>query len=224
MNLLVVEDDADVADAVRQALIAAGHTVRVASDGQMGLHLLRQETFHAAILDVGLPGLSGTMIAKHYRKGGGQTPIVMLTARDALPDRLSGFDAGADDYIVKPFAIQELMARLKAVTRRVSPPSESDFLSVGELAIDLQAHEATRSGRKLDLTPREFALLAYLARHEGKTLSRTMLLDALWGYTSDAYANVVDATVARLRKSLDEGFERPLIETVRGVGYKLKAR
>ncbi|HEV3308942.1 MAG TPA: response regulator transcription factor [Chloroflexota bacterium] len=222
MRLLIVEDDNIVAELLNRGLVAEGHTVTLIHNGPQALQTLKEHQYDAAILDVMLPGLSGAEVAKRFRLAGGRTPILMLTARDALPDRLAGFEAGADDYVVKPFALQELSARLKALGRRAGSAADHERLVVGELIVDLRAHEATRAGKTLVLTPREFALLAYLARHEGKTLSRSMILDGVWGNSVDAYGNVVDATIRRLRKSLDEGFDRPLIHTVRGVGYKLR--
>jgi len=172
-----------------------------------------------------LPGLGGLDIARHLRADANRVPILMLTARDALHDRLTGFDAGADDYLSKPFAFEELLARLRAITRRAGGGGvpESDRLVVGDLVLDLRAHEATRAGQPLELSPKEFALLEYLMRHPGQVMSRTLILERVWDYGFDSFANVVDATVRRLRKAVDEGYDTPLIHTVRGVGYKIKA-
>jgi len=174
-----------------------------------------------------LPGRDGLEIARRLRADDNRVPILMLTARDALHDRLKGFDAGADDYLPKPFAFEELLARLRAITRRagggVGAAPESERLVVGDLVLDLRAHEATRAGRALELSPKEFALLEYLMRHPGQVMSRTLILERVWDYGFDSFANVVDATVRRLRKVVDEGYDTPLIHTVRGVGYKIKA-
>jgi DNA-binding response OmpR family regulator len=223
LNVLVIEDDPTVGDLLEDELKRHGYEVTLARDGRRGLALLRNGSFDAVVLDVMLPSVRGFDVARRFREDGGRTPILMLTARDALPDRLAGFDAGADDYLVKPFAMQELVARLKAVSRRRAGWPDVQRVVVGDLVINRQAHEAAREGRALALTPREFALLEYLATHSGKTLSRTMIMEHVWGHSVESFGNVVDVTVGRLRKAVDEGFDKPLIQTVRGVGYKLKA-
>lgn len=223
MHLLVVEDDRSLADLLRRGLTQEGHQADVAHDGTAGLDRALSGAYDALILDVMLPGLDGLSIARHLREERMDTPILMLTARDALHDRLRGFDAGADDYLSKPFAFEELLARLRAITRRIHPHVDEDRLAVGDLTLDRRAHEVTRDGRTLDLSPKEFTLLEYLMRHPGQVLSRTMILERVWDYGYDSFANVVDATIRRLRKEVDEGFDVPLIQTVRGVGYKIKA-
>ncbi len=227
MHLLVVEDDRSLADLVRRGLTQERHVVDVAHDGAEGLERAESGVYDALILDLMLPGLDGLAITRRLRADANRVPILMLTARDALHDRLKGFDAGADDYLPKPFAFEELLARLRAITRRASGGAdaapESERLVVGDLVLDLRAHEATRAGRSLDLSPKEFALLEYLMRHPGQVMSRTLILERVWDYGFDSFANVVDATVRRLRKVVDEGYDTPLIHTVRGVGYKIKA-
>jgi len=227
MHLLVVEDDRSLADLVRRGLAQERHVVDVAHDGAEGLERAESGVYDALILDLMLPGLGGLDIARRLRADANRVPILMLTARDALHDRLKGFDAGADDYLPKPFAFEELLARLRAITRRASGGAdaapESERLVVGDLVLDLRAHEATRAGRSLELSPKEFALLEYLMRHPGQVMSRTLILERVWDYGFDSFANVVDATVRRLRKVVDEGYDTPLIHTVRGVGYKIKA-
>lgn len=223
LRVLVVEDDASVAGLLRQGLTEEGHVVDVANDGHTGLEMAEDGIHDALILDVMLPALDGVGVASALRREGIDIPILMLTARDALRDRLRGFDAGADDYLTKPFAFPELMARLKAITRRTGATPEDDRLIVGDLVMDLRAHEVTRGGRLLVLSPREYNLLEFLMRNEGRALSRTMILDRVWEYTFDSFANVVDATIRRLRKAVDEGQDTQLIQTVRGVGYKIKA-
>jgi DNA-binding response OmpR family regulator len=223
MHLLVVEDDRSLADLLRRGLTQERHSVEVTHDGRDGLDRAETGVFDALVLDVMLPGIDGLEIARRLRSGGADTPILMLTARDALHDRLRGFDAGADDYLSKPFAFEELLARLRAITRRTAQHADEDRLVVGDLVLDRRAHEVTRAGKPLDLTPREFALLEYLMRHPGQVLSRTLILERVWDYGFDSFANVVDATIRRLRKEVDEGFDQPLIHTVRGVGYKIKA-
>jgi DNA-binding response OmpR family regulator len=223
MRLLVVEDDRSLADLLRRGLIQERHSVDVSHDGDEGLERAESGAYDAMILDVMLPGTDGLEIARRLRAGGTDTPILMLTARDALHDRLRGFDAGADDYLSKPFAFEELLARLRAVTRRSASHIDDDRLVVADLVLDRRAHEVTRAGKQLELTPKEFALLEYLMRHPGQVLSRTLILERVWDYGFDSFANVVDATIRRLRKVVDEGFDPPLIQTVRGVGYKIKA-
>ncbi len=225
MRLLVVEDDRALADLLRRGLTQERHVVDVAHDGTEGLERAESGAYDALILDLMLPGIDGLAIARRLRADRNAVPILMLTARDALHDRLTGFDAGADDYLPKPFAFEELRARLRAITRRAGTrtPAEDDRLTVGDLVLDLRAHEATRAGRTLDLSPKEFALLEYLMRHPGQVMSRTLILERVWDYGFDSFANVVDATIRRLRKEVDEDFAQPLIHTVRGVGYKIKA-
>jgi two-component system OmpR family response regulator len=221
--LLIVEDDRSLATAIRRGLTQEGHVVDVVHDGAEGLDLARSGVHDAVILDVMLPGLDGMTVARALRADDVHVPILMLTARDALPDRLSGFEAGADDYLTKPFAFEELLARLRAVARRGSTPVPEERLVVGDLVMDTRSREVTRAGRSIDLPPREYALLEYLMRHPGQALTRTMILDRVWEYGFDSFANVVDAAILRLRKAIDEGSSQPLIHTVRSVGYKIKA-
>jgi DNA-binding response OmpR family regulator len=195
----------------------------VVHDGTEGLDLAETEVHDAVILDVMLPGMDGMTIARRMRADKVYVPVLMLTARDALPDRIQGFDAGADDYLTKPFAFEELMARLRAITRRGGAPVANEHLAVGDLVMDTRSREVMRAGKIIDLTPREYALLEYLMRHPGQALSRTMILERVWEYGFDSFANVVDAAILRLRRSVDEGFDKPLIQTVRGVGYRIKA-
>jgi len=223
MRLLVVEDDQSLADALRRGLTQEGHVVDVVHDGEEGLDLAESGTHDAVILDVMLPGLDGMTVARRLREENIHVPILMLTARDALPDRISGFDAGADDYLTKPFAFEELLARLRSITRRGTGPIAEERLVVGDLVMDTRSREVIRAGQVIDLPPREYALLEYLMRHPGQALSRTMILDRVWEYGFDSFANVVDAAILRLRKAVDEGFDQQLIQTVRGVGYRIKA-
>ncbi|HZT97792.1 MAG TPA: response regulator transcription factor [Chloroflexota bacterium] len=223
MRVLVVEDDRDIANLLRKGLTQESHVVDVVHEGHEGLDRAEDDIYEAVILDVMLPGVDGISIANQMRRDGITTPVLMLTARDTLPDRLQGFDAGADDYLTKPFAFEELLARLKAITRRALQIPEDDRLVVGDLVMDLKAHEVTRGGRVVELSPKEYALLEYLMRNQGHALSRTLVLERVWDYTFDSFANVVDATIRRLRKAIDDGHEHQLIQTVRGVGYKIKA-
>jgi DNA-binding response OmpR family regulator len=223
MRLLVVEDDRSLAEAVRRGLVQEGHVVDVVHDGQEGAFLAQTGVHDAVILDVMLPTMDGLEIAQTLRREGCHIPILMLTAREALSDRLRGFDAGADDYLTKPFAFEELMARLRAVIRRGSAPVADETLVVGDLVMNTRAREVRRGDTVLELTPREYALLEYLMRHPGQALSRTMILERVWEYGFDSFANVVDATILRLRRAVDGGFDKQLIQTVRGVGYRIKA-
>ena len=223
MRLLIVEDDRSLAEALRRGLTQEGHVVDVVHDGAEGLDLAESGVHDALILDVMLPRLDGIALARQLREEDLHLPILMLTARDALPDLIRGFDAGADDYLTKPFAFEELLARLRSITRRGSAPIGEEQLLVGDLVLDTRSREVRRAGRVIDLPPREYALLEYLMRHPGQALSRTMILDRVWEYGFDSFANVVDAAILRLRKAVDEGSDQALIQTVRGVGYRIKA-
>jgi len=222
MHLLVVEDDVALAGLLRKRLQHALHVVDLAHDGIEGLERAGSGVYDAVILDLMLPRLSGFEVARQLRADGIATPIVMLTARDAVQDRLRGFDAGADDYLIKPFAMEELLARLHAVTRRGSLDPEADRLVVADLVLDRRSCEVTRAGRPITLAPKEYQLLEYLMRHQGQVLDRTLIVERVWDYGFDSFANVVDATIRRLRRAVDEGHEQPLIHTVRGLGYKIK--
>jgi DNA-binding response OmpR family regulator len=223
MHVLIVEDDQVLADMLRRKLVSRRHTVEVAGDGSTGLEYAGGGAFDAVILDLMLPRLDGIALARRLRADGVGTPIIMLTARDALQDRMAGFGAGADDYLIKPFAFEELEARLQAVSRRGTLMPDGDTLVVGDLVLDRGSREVTRAGQSITLAPRDFALLEYLMRHPGQALSRTVILERVWDYGFESFANVVDATIRRLRKAIDEGHEQPLIHTVRGLGYKIKA-
>jgi two-component system OmpR family response regulator len=223
MRLLVVEDDRSLAEALRRGLVQEGHVVDVVHDGVEGLDLAESGVHDAVILDVMLPEMDGLTVARQLREGGIHVPVLMLTARDALPDRVRGLDAGADDYLTKPFAFEELLARVRAITRRGGAAVSEEQLVVGDLVMDTRAREVMRAGQLIDLPPREYALLEYLMRHPGQALSRTMILERVWEYGFDSFANVVDAAILRLRKAVDEGYDKQLIQTVRGVGYRIKA-
>jgi len=223
MHLLIVEDDQALADMLRRKLAGRRHTVEVAYDGSTGLEWAAGGAFDAVILDLMLPRLDGISLARRLRAAGIGTPVIMLTARDAVQDRLAGFSAGADDYLTKPFAFEELEARLQAVSRRGALTPDSDTLVVGDLVLDRGSRHVTRAGQPIALAPRDFALLEYLMRHPGQALSRTVILERVWDYGFESFANVVDATIRRLRKAIDEGHEHALIHTVRGLGYKIKA-
>ena len=223
MEVLIVEDDERVAGLVEQALLGAGHRPAVARDGVGGLALAERFSYDLIVLDVLLPELDGLIICRELRRRGLRTPILMLTARDAIPDRVRGLDAGADDYLTKPFALEELLARVRALGRRVTE-TQDDTLAVGDLVLDLARHEAHRDGQNIELTAKEFDLLAYLMRNSGRVVSKDQITEHVWGYDSQATSNVVEIYIHYLREKVDRAMPhaRPLIRTVRGVGYTIK--
>ncbi len=221
MHLLIVEDDERLAGLLRKGLKGEGHVVDHVADGVQGLEYAEGDAYDAIILDLTLPGLDGLEISRRLREHGSTIPVLMLTARNALHQRLEGFNAGADDFLAKPFAFAELLARLRAITRR-GALLEEDKLVVADLVLDRVSHQVARGGRELTLAPREYALLEYLMRNPGRVRSRTMILERVWDYGYEAFTNVVDAAILRLRKEVDQGFEQQLIHTVRGVGYMIK--
>jgi DNA-binding response OmpR family regulator len=223
MRILLVEDDHRMARLVGEALGDSGLRVTLAHNGLDGLQLAENEEFDALVLDVMLPGIDGIEVCRRLRQKRRSTPILLLTARDAIADRVRGLDAGADDYLVKPFAVAELLARLRALDRRAGGYLEETTLTVGDLTLDLKRIEATRGGRQITLTAREFRLLECLMRHEGHVLSREQLCQRVWGYDADLMSNVVETYMHYLRDKVDRGFGRPLLRTVRGVGYTIKA-
>jgi DNA-binding response OmpR family regulator len=220
MRILVVEDELKVAAFVRQALEEEGHHVETAHEGETGLNLAQQADYDLLILDGLLPVRDGLEICRSLRATGSRIPILMLTARDAVEDRITGLDTGADDYLTKPFALGELLARVRALQRRggaMDPPQ----LSVGDLTLDPATRRVRRGGRELWLSAREFSLLDYLMRHAGRTISRSMLLEQVWDFHFDVGTNVVDVYINYLRNKIDKGQKIKLIHTVRGVGYRL---
>jgi DNA-binding response OmpR family regulator len=223
MYVLLVEDDPRIARVVERALREANHRVDVAPDGEDGLARAESGAYDLVLLDVMLPELSGLEVARRLRKQRLRTPILMLTARDAVQDRVHGLDAGADDYLTKPFALDELLARVRALGRRTADGVDDEALTVGELTLDLARHEAHRAGQSTELTAKEFDLLAYLMRNAGRVLTKAQIMDYVWGYDNEATSNVVETYVHYLRDKVDRGFERPLIRTIRGVGYTIKA-
>jgi DNA-binding response OmpR family regulator len=224
MHILVVEDEQRLAFLLRRVLLEERHTVDLAHDGPTGLDLALSDTYDVVILDLMLPGMDGLEICRQMRAERIMTPVLMLTARGAVEDRVTGLNVGADDYLTKPFAMEELLARINALLRRRDRPfDEAHHLTVGDLTLDLVRHEARREGRLIELTAKEFALLEYLMRHAGQALSRTQIVDAVWRYDLEALSNVVDIYIHYLRDKIDQGSSRPLIKTVRGVGYKIDA-
>ncbi len=221
MRLLLVEDDPRVARLVRQALVEAGYETTVAGDGLAALDLAEDGDYDLIILDILLPRLDGLGVCRRLREQRVRTPILMLTARDQVPDRVRGLDAGADDYLVKPFAVEELLARIRALLRR-SAEEQDERLVVADLTLDVATHTVTRAGQPIELTPREFRLLAYLMRHPGRVLTKEQILEHVWGYDSDASPSVVELYIHYLRQKVDRASAVPLIVTVRGVGYCLR--
>lgn len=222
MRILVAEDDEVIADFVSQGLREAGYAVDVASTGPEALKQALDGGYDAAVLDVMLPGLDGLSVIEQLRAKKQQTPVLILSARHTVDDRVKGLQAGGDDYLTKPFAFAELLARLQALLRRSAGTTEPTRLVVGDLTLDLLSRKVERGGRAIELRPREFALLEYLMRHPGRVLSKTMILSHVWGYSFDPGTNVVDVLVSRLRDQVDEGFATKMIHTVRGAGYVLK--
>ncbi len=222
MRVLVAEDDSVIADFVAQGLREAGFVVDVAATGTDGLRQAIGGGYDAAVIDVMLPGMDGLALIEALRAKKVQTPVLILSARHTVDDRVKGLQAGGDDYLTKPFAFAELLARVQALLRRASGTTEPTRLTLGDLSLDLLSRKVERAGQVLDLRPREFALLEYLMRHPGRVLSKTMILSHVWGYSFDPGTNVVDVLVSRLRDKVDEGFAANLIHTVRGAGYVLK--
>ena len=221
MRVLVVEDELKMARALRRGLEQEGHAVDAALDGHDGLHRASEWDYDAIVLDVLLPGLDGIEVCRRLRRAGRWAPVLMLTARDGVADRISGLDAGADDYLVKPFAFEELLARLRAQVRR-GVPERPAVLTVADLVLDPAAHAATLAGRPLPLSAREFALLEFLMRHAGEVVRRTAILEHVWDYNYDGLSNVVDVYVGYLRRKLEQPGGQVCIRTVRGVGYGLE--
>jgi len=221
MYLLVVEDERRLAELVRRVLEEEGHIVDVAHDGEEGLQMALEGTHDVIVLDIMLPGINGLDVCKSLRANRVDTPVLLLTALDGVDDRVRGLDTGADDYLPKPFAFQELMARLRALSRRRVHPRDPQELSVDDLTLDLRRRRAQRDGRTIELSPKEFSLLEYFMRNEGHVVTRAQILDHLWGYDFATDSNLVDVYVAYLRRKVDKDTSNKLIRTVRGVGYAL---
>jgi DNA-binding response OmpR family regulator len=222
MRILVIEDNHRLSAALKQSLTDAGYAVDVASDGAEGEAFAEAAPYDAIILDILLPVKDGLAVCRALRERHVTTPILMLTARDTVEDRVRGLDSGADDYLVKPFALNELLARLRALLRREAP-RKCGILTVGDLQLDPAAHLVERAGQPIELTARQFALLEYFMRHPNQLLTREMIESHLWSYDYEGTSNVVDVYVRRLRRQIDDPFEMSLLETVRGVGYRLRA-
>ena len=223
MRILLVEDDAKIASFVEKGLKAAGFAVDLAAEGETGLHLALTEPYDAAIIDIMLPKLDGLSLIQKMRQDNIQTPVIILSAKGSVDDRVKGLHSGSDDYLTKPFSFSELLARVQALIRRSSGALEPTRLNVGDVNMNLITREVHRSGKKIDLQPLEFSLLEYLLRNAGRVVSKTMIMEHVWNYYFDPQTNVVESRIYRLREKIDKDFTSKLIHTVRGVGYVLKA-
>jgi two-component system, OmpR family, response regulator len=223
MRILIIEDDSDAAQYLAKGLRESGHGAEVAQDGRDGLLMAALERFDLLIVDRMLPNLDGLSLVQHLRKTGNTTPVLFLSALGEVDDRVKGLRAGGDDYLAKPFAFAELLARVENLGRRRAQNAATTHLKVADLELDLLSRKATRAGREIDLQPREFQLLETLMRHPGQVMTRTMLLERVWNYHFDPQTNVIDVHISRLRQKIDRGFDPPLIHTVRGSGYSVRA-
>lgn len=221
MRLLVVEDSSKMASLLRRALTEAGYVVEVVSNGVDAVWLATEESFDAIVLDVVLPDIDGFEVCTRLRRAGRWAPLLMLTAREDVSDRVRGLDAGADDYLTKPFALEELFARVRSLVRR-GPRERPPVLEIGDLALDPAEHSVRRGSAQVDVTPKEFALLQYFMQHPGEALTRARLLEHVWDFAFEGDPNIIDVYVGYLRDKVDRPFGRASIETVRGVGYRLR--
>jgi len=222
MRILIVEDDLEAADAMERGLTETGHTCTKAADGEAGLASARDGEFDVMIVDRMMPKMNGVQLIETLRREGDQTPVLFLSALGEVTDRVDGLQAGGDDYLVKPYAFAELIARVSALSRRRETGSVATVLKVGDLEMDLIGRTVHRQGKEIDLQPREFQLLEFMMRHAGQSVTRTMLLEKVWEYHFDPQTNVIDVHISRLRAAIDKGFEHPLLRTVRGAGYVLR--
>ncbi|MBK1841449.1 response regulator transcription factor [Azospirillum sp. YIM B02556] len=223
MKILVIEDDRQAASYLAKGLKEASHVVDVANDGKEGLFLAGAEHYDVMIVDRMLPGRDGLSLVQVLRAAGNDTPVLFLSALGSVDDRVKGLKAGGDDYLTKPFAFSELLARIEVLVRRRGAAQPQTRLTVGDLELDLLSRSVKRSGKAIDLLPREFSLLEYLMRNAGSVVTRTMMLENVWDYHFDPQTNVIDVHIARLRQKIDKDFPTPLIHTVRGAGYSLRA-
>ena len=222
MRVLVAEDDQKIASFVVKGLKESGFAVDHAANGEDGLHLALTEPYDVAVIDIMLPKLDGLSLIDQLRRRKVDTPVIILSAKRSVDDRVKGLQTGSDDYLTKPFAFSELLARVQALIRRSTKATEPSRLTTGDLSLDLLTREVVRVDKKIDLQPREFALLEYLMRHAGRVLSKSMIMEHVWGYDFDPQTNVVDVLVCRLWNKVDRDFEKKLIHTQRGMGYALK--
>ncbi len=223
MKLLIVEDESKTAAYLKKGLSENGFVIDVAHNGEDGLHLARTGDYDLVVLDIGLPDRDGWSVLTELRRSGKHTPVLFLTARDAIQDRVKGLEYGADDYLLKPFAFSELLARIRTVLRR-GQSRQPDTVRLADLEVDILRHKATRAGRPLELTAKEFALLTLFVQHASEVLSRTLIAEQVWDMNFDGDTNVVDMHVSRLRAKVDQPFRQKLLHTVRGAGYVLEAR
>lgn len=223
MCILIIEDEQKTAAYLRKGLVESGFIVDTAAEGDEGLFLATTREYDLIILDVMLPGQDGWSVIARIRQNKIQTPVIFLTARDAVHDRVKGLELGADDYLVKPFSFSELLARVRAILRR-GPTRQPETLRIADLEINLMQHKAIRNRQHLDLTPKEFALLSLMVQRAGEVLSRTLIAEQVWDMNFDSDTNVVDVAIRRLRRKVDDPFEKKLIHTIRGVGYVLEER
>lgn len=223
MRILLVEDERKISAYVRRGLEEAGHAVDVAFTGTEALRWSGKAEYDAVVLDIMLPEMDGLIVCRKMRQRGVKAAILMLTARDTVDDRVSGLDAGADDYLVKPFAMKELLARLRALARRAAEGPRTPVLTIADLSLDPARHEVTRSGKKIVLSAREFTILEYLMRNAGLVLTRTMITEHVWDYDVFHQSNAIDVYIRTLRRKIDDDFDPKLIQTVRGIGYRLTA-
>jgi two-component system OmpR family response regulator len=222
MRILLVEDDLKIASFIVKGLKAAGYAIDHAKDGEEGLRLALIEPYDTAIVDIMLPKLDGLTLIERIRREKVNTPIIILSAKGSIDDRVKGLQMGGDDYLTKPFGFSELLARVQALIRRAGGLSEPTRLSAGDLSINLLTREVTRGKSRIDLQPLEFSLLEYLVRNAGRVVSKTMIMEHVWDYNFDPQTNVVEARICRLRDKVDRGFDKKLIQTIRGVGYVLR--
>ena len=222
MRVLIVEDDLDAAAYLVKGLKESGYVVDHVADGREALYRVAAETYDACVVDRMLPGVDGLTIVKTMRSAGNAAPVLILSALGDVDDRVKGLKAGGDDYLVKPYAFAELLARLEALLRRGRSDAPDTMLKVADLEMDLVGRTVRRAGRPIELKPKEFALLEYLMRHAGHVVTRTMLLENVWDYSFDPQTNVIDVHISRLRQKIDKGHDKPLLSTIRGAGYSLR--
>ena len=223
MRILIVEDDQEASAVMARGLSEAGHECVTAQDGAYGLEAAHQGDYDVYVVDRMMPRLDGVGMVETLRREGDQTPVLFLSALGEVEDRVTGLKAGGDDYLVKPYAFPELIARVEALARRRETGSVQTVLKVGDLEMNLISREVTRGGQDIDLQPREFQLLEFLMRHAGQSVTRTMLLETVWEYHFDPQTNVIDVHISRLRSKIDKGFDKAMLQTVRGAGYRLEA-